>query len=106
MNNLINWISDWYSQQCDGDWEHIHIINIENLDNPGWKLNVDLEDTVLDDIIIHYQLKELEGGEWYGFKAEKNKFIAIGSVMQLEQLLLVFKDFAEGKLEQHYVSKK
>jgi hypothetical protein len=40
-------LQKWYHQQCDGDWEHGYGINIETLDNPGWRLLVDLTGTDL-----------------------------------------------------------
>ena len=37
----------WYRSHCDGSWEHQHGIWIETLDNPGWRLVIDLNDTEL-----------------------------------------------------------
>jgi hypothetical protein len=38
----------WYRSQCDGDWEHSYGIKLENIDNPGWLLTVDLAETDLE----------------------------------------------------------
>lgn len=35
----------WYDSNCDGDWEHQYGFCLETLDNPGWCLTVDLNDT-------------------------------------------------------------
>lgn len=37
----------WYEKQCDGEWEHQHGIVIETLDNPGWRVKIDLVGTEL-----------------------------------------------------------
>jgi Immunity protein 53 len=42
---MLAWLQDWYAEYCDGDWEHRYSIRIENLDNPGWLLHIDLEGT-------------------------------------------------------------
>jgi hypothetical protein len=34
---------------CDGEWEHRHGVTIETLDNPGWSIRIDLQDTPLRD---------------------------------------------------------
>lgn len=32
---LLTSLQNWYTQYCDGDWEHNEIINIHTIDNPG-----------------------------------------------------------------------
>ncbi|MBJ7330653.1 MAG: hypothetical protein JHC95_12210 [Solirubrobacteraceae bacterium] len=32
----------WYLAQCDGDWEHEFGVSIETLDNPCWRMRIDL----------------------------------------------------------------
>ena len=44
----ISWLQNWYTTQCDGDWEHDHGITIWILDNPGWYIVIDLVDTPLE----------------------------------------------------------
>lgn len=46
-DNLLEWLQDWYLQQCDGEWEHFYGVKIETLDNPGWYIEIDLNDTTL-----------------------------------------------------------
>ena len=48
MDNIINWITDWFTSNCDGDWEHQSGITITTIDNPGWSVTVDIEGTVLE----------------------------------------------------------
>ncbi len=38
----------WYLAQCDEEWEHIFGVVLDTLDNPGWRVSVDLVDTPLD----------------------------------------------------------
>jgi len=35
MQNLLQFLQEWYLEQCNGDWEHEFGIKIETLDNPG-----------------------------------------------------------------------
>ncbi|UCH44768.1 MAG: hypothetical protein JSV11_10785 [Nitrospiraceae bacterium] len=41
MNNFDR-LNRWYINQCNGDWEHQYGIVIETLDNPGWRVKIDL----------------------------------------------------------------
>ena len=45
----LAWIQNWYGEQCNGDWEYCYGITIENLDNPGWKVDIPLTDTDLEE---------------------------------------------------------
>src|ERR1700722_12742042 len=48
MNNVIFiWLQRWYKIHCNGDWEHSYGIQIDTLDNPGWTITIDLQDTDL-----------------------------------------------------------
>ncbi len=42
---VLNWISNWYQEQCNGEWEHSFGIKIGTIDNPGWEVNIDIEET-------------------------------------------------------------
>ena len=45
QHELLTWLQNWYYQYCDGDWEHNENINIHTIDNPGWRITIDLEGT-------------------------------------------------------------
>lgn len=38
----------WYLGQCNDEWEHSFGVAIETLDNPGWSLRIELEETSLE----------------------------------------------------------
>lgn len=49
MNDVnFLWLQKWYSDNCNGDWEHSFGINIVTLDNFGWEFVVDLEGTEME----------------------------------------------------------
>ena len=45
MKNNFLWLQQWYYGHCNGDWEHGSGIHIDTLDNPGWSITINLEDT-------------------------------------------------------------
>jgi hypothetical protein len=47
MDNILTRLQDWYRSQCDGDWERQYGIKINTLDNPGWQVQIELNDTPL-----------------------------------------------------------
>jgi hypothetical protein len=46
--DIFKEIQNWYTSQCDGDWEHGSGIKIDTLDNPGWTVKINLEDTDIE----------------------------------------------------------
>ena len=39
--DILDWIQDWFKDNCDGHWEHGEVIQITTLDNPGWEVEID-----------------------------------------------------------------
>ncbi|MFE4018167.1 Imm53 family immunity protein [Streptomyces sp. NPDC059101] len=56
-------LTAWFTRQCDGDWEHGFGIRIETLDNPGWSVEVDLEETGLNGVTLD-RTEVAEGDSW------------------------------------------
>uniref|UniRef100_A0AAU3IBR9 Immunity 53 family protein n=1 Tax=Streptomyces sp. NBC_01393 TaxID=2903851 RepID=A0AAU3IBR9_9ACTN len=46
---LLDRLQNWYAQQCNGDREHEWGVKIATLDNPGWTISIDLEETDLEE---------------------------------------------------------
>ena len=45
MTEGISLLENWYVARCNGDWEHQWGVTIGTLDNPGWTLVIDLNQT-------------------------------------------------------------
>ncbi|MEM6321540.1 MAG: immunity 53 family protein [Bacteroidota bacterium] len=90
MNNIV-WLSKWYKENCNGDWEHDYGILIETLDNPGWSIRVDLTDTDIRIKDKSWSLYEEKENDWYGYKIEDGKFEASGDEMKLDFLIGIFR---------------
>jgi hypothetical protein len=97
-NNIIDWIQDWYNDQCDGDWEHSYGVKICTVDNPGWLIEIDLIFTELENLELPYQLIETDENDWYGFMIKEKKFKGSGDPSKLNLLLNKFKSIAENEL--------
>lgn len=94
-NSTIAWISNWFSNQCDGDWEHENQIKIYTVSNPGWFVEIELSDTDFEDL-------ELEGGsvdnsesDRFFYKVSGGKFTGSGDLSKLEHLLSKFRTVIE-----------
>jgi Immunity protein 53 len=52
MANELDRLQRWYLSHCNGDWEHTYGVTMENIDNPGWTLTVQLAETTVQDAEI------------------------------------------------------
>ena len=93
--NVLEWLSEWFKSNCNGDWEHCFVIKIETLDNPGWAITIDLEDTELEDEYFE-EIKEVNSDtDWMFCKVQKNKFLAYGDPDKLTKMLEIFKTWQQ-----------
>ncbi|MFD1063855.1 immunity 53 family protein [Winogradskyella litorisediminis] len=97
--DTIDWIQDWFQQHCDGDWEKDEVIQITNLANPGWEVEIDISKTSIANLEIKWILNEINRKDWYGVKVENQKFLAAGDINKLPFLLNLFRDMIE-KIEE------
>ena len=98
-HNILEWISKWYSQNCDGDWEHDFGIAIETLDNPGWSITIDTEGTAIRLLDKPWILEDTNSDDWYGYKISNGKFEASGDPMKLQFLLELFQEVLSSQLD-------
>ena len=96
--DLLRRLQDWYVSQCDGGWEHAYGISITTLDNPGWKINVDLTDTDLigrtfDDILFEGK----DNNDWYQCRIRNDDFEGHCGPHHLGDVIAIFLNWANGK---------
>ncbi len=85
----------WFSAQCDGDWEHQQGIRIESLDNPGWRLSIDLVDTELEERSFETVEENYDDeSNWMRCWLSKSKFEVACGPARLSDALRVFLDWA------------
>ena len=93
-------LQSWYSAECNGDWEHSFGVSIETLDNPGWLIKIDLEETSL----LGKKFEECSYGleteddhpEWVHCKVDEAQFIGSGGPLKLEEIIDIFLAWARA----------
>jgi hypothetical protein len=97
----IAWLMNWYLAQCNEEWEHVYGVRIDMLDNPGWSLTIDLDETPLkgkpfDPIFENVSEAQVELGldgdvHWMVAKVENDWFKAYGGPRDLGRLIDAFR---------------
>ncbi len=88
------WLQRWYRAQCNGDWEHSSGVHIGTLDNPGWKLEVNIEDTELEGRPFVPVVLERAEDDWITCRVEGSHFRAWGGPENLLDLISIFRGWA------------
>jgi len=94
--NILEWFQNWYQSQCNGDWEHTFGVKINTIDNPGWSIEVNLEETEFENVVIEYKLVEKSENDWYGLSVENSLFKGVGDPSKLNLILEKFKEIIEN----------
>lgn len=94
--NLLEWLQNWYREQCDGDWEHLYGIKIDNIDNPGWMVKIDLLETELEDRIFEKVKNDLADDDWILCFVKNGIFEGHGDINKLVEILTIFKNWVEN----------
>lgn len=95
MADPLTRLQDWYVANCDGEWEHRYGVTIESLDNPGWRVTIDLTGTPLEDRDFDgVEIKRTEH-DWLDGHVTDGKFVAGCGPRNLDELLTTFLDWAD-----------
>jgi hypothetical protein len=93
VNNLITRIQNWYKINCNGDWEHSYGYKIENLDNPGWTVRIDLNETSLEKLQFKREFQNpTDENDWYQIHTKESKLKINCGPENLNQTFEVFFD--------------
>jgi hypothetical protein len=94
-----------YSEQCNDLWEHQYGITIETLDNPGWKIRIDLTGTAMAGVTMK-EIGQLAGinhdgvqgkQDWLQCRVEGNCFIGAGGPFSLPSICDAFRAWVEDQ---------
>jgi hypothetical protein len=95
---VLDWLESWYSAECDGDWEHSYGIQIDTVDNPGWRIRIDLTGTELQ--LRSFDRIEVQRAEddWLQCWRDENgepRWEAACGARNLAEALRVFREWVE-----------
>ena len=96
--NTLADLEDWYRANCDGDWEHDWRVRISTLDNPGWSIAVNLDDTQAP-LLLNRVDVERTPDDWYACWLDGRVFNGAGGPGNLADLLGFFLAWVNGRAE-------
>ena len=74
MKTGLSLLEEWYASQCNGDWEHSWGVKIDTLDNPGWSISINLNDTRSESRNLERIKIVRTENDWIHYWVEKKTF--------------------------------
>ncbi len=105
--NDLEWLDNWYQQQCNGVWEHRQGMRLEPLESPkvldnptvekpGWLLTINLAGTSAVNARPQQWRLDTRGGGWLACSIAGECFEGSGDPRKLEQIIGVFRRWVEA----------
>ena len=94
--DLLLELQAWYASHCDGNWEHGYGVGLTTLDNPGWKLVIDLIGTELEDVPFTPVMQNLDSDKWMRCNVKDKQFVGSGGAMMLTNIVEHFLVWQSG----------
>ena len=94
--NDLEWLDNWYQQQCNGVWEHQQGVRLRPLDNPGWLLTINLAGTSAVNARPQQLRLDTRGGGWLACSIAGECFEGSGDPRKLEKIIGVFRRWVEA----------
>ncbi len=93
--SILIWLQEWFKSQCDGDWEHSYGIKLESLDNPGWSVTIETENSNSELNDFDWISNEVNDTDWHYYRVINGAYEASGDFNKLEKLITIFKNLIE-----------
>ncbi|WP_101787486.1 immunity 53 family protein [Nonomuraea indica] len=94
ITDALGFLQSWYTSHCDGDWEHSYGVTIDTLDNPGWRLKIDLLSTPLAGALLDRLVVERTEDDWVHVWSDGTHFEGACGPLNLGEVLEHFRVFA------------
>ncbi len=94
MSAPLDHLVSWYVEHCDGEWEHSYGVALDTIDNPGWSLRVDLQETRLEGVAMERERVDRSEDDWVHAWSDGAAFHAAGGPKNLYEIVAAFAQFA------------
>lgn len=88
---ILKWLEEWYTKECDGNWEHSYGITITTIDNPGWQVQIDLRGTRYSDMRMEEVRQDNGDDDWLICSIKNGTFQGFGDGLKLGEIICIFQ---------------
>jgi len=96
MLSALERLEKWYVARCDGLWEHAWGVEIGTLDNPGWSVTIDLNDTRKQGALLDWVTIERTEHDWIFYRVAENRFEIRCGPANLSEAVTLFVEWFDS----------
>ncbi len=91
---LLDRLNDWFISHCDGDWEHGAGIRLSTLDNPGWRLEIEIPDDLYTDPSGFREIVSewISDKDWIKIIISGGVYDGVGDPAKLRRIITTYLD--------------
>ena len=93
INNTAR-LQTLFQSLCDGEWEHGEAIEIETIDNPGWRIKLSCRGTYLQLMELPATVIKRTEHDWVSVKKEECVIFGACGPLNLDECLNIILDWA------------
>jgi hypothetical protein len=93
-SSSLRWLEEWYTNQCNGDWEHYLNCRITAKDG-GWSVRLRISDTELEDRPFPDLAVNRSDSDWFSCTLDGEYFTAVCGPQNLEDVLRAFMTWGQ-----------
>lgn len=94
-NELATWIAQWYSSQCNGEWEKTYGVSIQFDKLNQWRVMFDLLYTEWEFADIPKKEVKISDKQWIKCEKQFACFVGMGDSKQLRKIINYFRNFIQ-----------
>ncbi|MGK5594137.1 MAG: immunity 53 family protein [Parachlamydiaceae bacterium] len=96
MNTTLKEIQEWYESQCNGDWEHTYGVNVNTLENPGWKVTIAIAETECEGKPFPELVLKRTDDDWVRCSVSRSYFVGFGGPANFKEIVEIFLRWIKG----------
>jgi len=94
--DILGWLEEWYTSNCDGYWEHVYNnVSITTLDNPGWRVRINVSETIHEDTVFNKISIERTDNDWIFCEKKEGSISCAGGSRNLKEILEIIRKWMD-----------
>jgi hypothetical protein len=94
QRDVLSELQAWFLAHCNEDWEHSHGVSIGTLDNPGWSIEINLDQTELETRPLTRYETHRTDQDWVVCWREDTTFRCACGPLNLTEAVTLFLEWA------------
>ncbi len=93
MDENIKWLLKWLESQYKGSWQGQSVVSLGTLDNPGWILKINIDQTMQQNQAFSEIIIDRTDCDWVQCLVRDGGFLGAGGGYNLPEIVQIFRNW-------------